>query len=52
MYDSKTWMSGNDVTVGPLDREDTTVGARICRSKGPQTFAPQNVRQICETPTC
>ncbi|KAF2824333.1 hypothetical protein CC86DRAFT_54283 [Ophiobolus disseminans] len=42
----KTWMSGNDVTVGPLNCPDSNCTA------GPQTFAPQNVRQICGSPNC
>ncbi|KAF2035158.1 hypersensitive response inducing protein 1 [Setomelanomma holmii] len=50
--DGKTWMSGNDVTVGPLDCIDVGNGQRTCLLAAPQTIVPQNVRQICNTPTC
>jgi hypothetical protein len=45
-----TWMSGNAVRVEPLDCR-VEGNDRICTG-GPLTFAPQNVRRICSTPTC
>jgi hypothetical protein len=45
-----TWLSGNAVKVDPLDCH-TEGDERICTG-GPLTFAPQNVRKICNTPTC
>ncbi|CAO2652776.1 Nn.00g021870.m01.CDS01 [Neocucurbitaria sp. VM-36] len=45
-----TWMSGNAIKVEPLNCNESD-GTRTC-SGGPQTFAPQNVRKICSTPTC
>jgi hypothetical protein len=47
---SKTWMSGNDVTIAPLNCNDAD-GKHTC-SGGPQTIIPQNVRQICNSPRC
>lgn len=43
----KQWMSGNDVTVGPLNC-NTVDGVRTCSGPigGTQTITPQNVRQI------
>jgi hypothetical protein len=46
----KTWMSGNDVTASPLNC-NTVDNVRSC-SGGSQTFAPQNVRVICNAPRC
>ncbi|RMZ73410.1 hypersensitive response inducing 1 [Pyrenophora seminiperda CCB06] len=45
-----TWMSGNAVKIDPLNCY-TEGNNRVCTG-GPQTFAPQNVRKICSTPTC
>lgn len=47
---SATWMSGNAVKIDPINCNDYD-GTRVC-SGGPQTFAPQNVRKICGSPTC
>ncbi|KAL5119431.1 hypothetical protein ACEQ8H_002700 [Pleosporales sp. CAS-2024a] len=44
-----TWMSGTDVAVN-LNTCTTTNNVTVC--KDPQEFVPQNVRQICSTPTC
>jgi hypothetical protein len=44
-------MSGNDVTIANLVC-DTQDGARTCKAEGPQSMEPQNVRRICNTPTC
>jgi hypothetical protein len=41
-------MSGNDVTIDPLKCGDN-FGVHVCQG-GPQTFAPQNVRQIPSGP--
>jgi len=43
-------MSGNAVKLDPLSCH-TEADKRVCTG-GPQTFAPQNVRKICSTPTC
>jgi hypothetical protein len=43
-------MSGNDVTVGPLEC-DASGDTKKCTA-GPQTIVPQNVRQICNAPSC
>jgi hypothetical protein len=48
---SKTWMSGNDVKVDPLNCVDAN-GTRTCSQPSSQTIAPQNVRQICNAPQC
>ncbi|KAF2180523.1 hypothetical protein K469DRAFT_714505 [Zopfia rhizophila CBS 207.26] len=48
------WMSSTPHRVDPLNCSDSTEGTvttRTCTG-GPDTFAPQNVRQICSTPTC
>ncbi|CAG5145129.1 uncharacterized protein ALTATR162_LOCUS1658 [Alternaria atra] len=44
------WMSGNAVKVDSLDCHNEG-DERVCTS-GPQTFAPQNVRKICNLPQC
>jgi hypothetical protein len=45
-----TWLSGNAVKIDPLACR-TEGDKRICTG-GFMTFAPQNVRKICSTPTC
>ncbi|KAF2125146.1 hypothetical protein P153DRAFT_370464 [Dothidotthia symphoricarpi CBS 119687] len=45
----KTWMSGNAVRINLSCTENQ--GTRTCSGQT-LTFAPQNVRQICSTPTC
>jgi hypothetical protein len=47
---SKTWMSGNDVSVVLLDCNDVD-GKRTC-SGGPMAIDPKNVRKICNAPRC
>jgi hypothetical protein len=47
---SKTWMSGTDVTVAPLTCNDAD-GEHTCSGE-PQIIIPQNVRQICNSPRC
>jgi hypothetical protein len=47
---SATWLSGNAVKIEPLNCR-VEGSERICTG-GPMTFAPQNVRRICGTPTC
>jgi hypothetical protein len=42
-------MSGNDVIVKAQCNKDNDVTTCIA---SPQTVVPQNVRQICSTPTC
>jgi hypothetical protein len=48
---SKTYMSGNDVTVTDLVC-DTVGDVRSCSAAGPQSIVPQNVRKICNAPRC
>lgn len=45
---SALWISGNDVTVDPLDCSEAD-GLRTCTSAGPQNIVPQNVRLVCST---
>lgn len=43
-------MSGNDVAI--KDLQCTTASDVTTCTSSPQTVEPQNVRQICGTPTC
>jgi hypothetical protein len=43
-------MSGNAIKIDPLNCYDEG-DKRVCTGE-PQTFAPQNVRKICNAPQC
>ncbi|KAL1800649.1 hypothetical protein ACET3X_000991 [Alternaria dauci] len=44
------WMSGNAIQIDPL--QCVVEGDRRVCTGGPQTFAPQNVRKVCNSPQC
>ncbi|KAF2746346.1 hypothetical protein M011DRAFT_459479 [Sporormia fimetaria CBS 119925] len=45
------WLSSTPHKINPLDCTTDAEGKTTC-SSGPNSFAPQNVRRICNTPTC
>ncbi|KAF1940418.1 hypothetical protein EJ02DRAFT_229811 [Clathrospora elynae] len=45
-----TWISGTPVKVDPLIC--SFAGSTCTCTGGPMTFAPQNVRKICNSPSC
>ncbi|KAF2242915.1 hypothetical protein BU26DRAFT_438005 [Trematosphaeria pertusa] len=47
----QTWMSSTPHKIDPVNCDGSDDGATTCTSAS-GTFAPQNVRQICSTPTC
>ncbi|KAF2684379.1 hypothetical protein K458DRAFT_338451 [Lentithecium fluviatile CBS 122367] len=47
----QTWMSSTPHKITPLACTPGSDGSTTCTSAA-QTFAPENVRRICSTPTC